>query len=133
MNKIKIEENKNIYEDDIINNYKRYYINYLNLMKENISLENIDLIDLTSSQINTSISSINNNNYILCEYDIKKENELIRILNCFEEAKKEKSWFEGINYENEIKNNCELYLNNNKINFSLKYKTPKTQEKIKLK
>ena len=39
-------------------------------MKENISLENIDLIDLTSSQINTSISSINNNNYILCEYDL---------------------------------------------------------------
>ena len=70
MNKIKIEVNKNIYEDDIINNFKRYYINNLNLMKENISLENINLIDLTSSQINTSISSINNNNYILCEYDL---------------------------------------------------------------
>ena len=70
MNKIKTEENKNIYEDDIINNFKRYYINNLNLMKENISLENINLIDLTSSQINTSISSINNNNYILCEYDL---------------------------------------------------------------
>ena len=70
MNKIKIEENKNIYEDDIINNFKRYYINNLNLMKENISLENINLINLISPQINPLNSSINNNNYILCEYDL---------------------------------------------------------------
>ena len=70
MNKIKIKENNNIYEDDIINNYKRYYINNLNLMKENISLENINLINLISPQINPLNSSINNNNYILCEYDL---------------------------------------------------------------
>ena len=30
----------------------------------------------------------------------------------------------GINKENEIKENCELYLNNNKIDFSYKYKFP---------
>ena len=41
MNKIKTEENKNIYEDNKINNDKRYYINNLNLMRDNISLENI--------------------------------------------------------------------------------------------
>ena len=57
MNKIKIEENKNIYEDDIINNYKRYYINNLNLMKESISLGNINLINLIPPQINPPNSS----------------------------------------------------------------------------
>ena len=63
-----------------------------------------------------------NNRYIICEYNIT-ENELnqsIQILNCFEEIKKVYSKVIGINNENEIRNNCEIYINNNKINFEFK-------------
>ena len=47
------------------------------------------------------------------------------MLNCYEEAKKDNSWIEGINNEKEIKENCELYLNENKIDFCYKYKFDK--------
>jgi len=46
----------------------------------------------------------------------------IRILNCFEEAKKDHSYLEGINNKKEIKEN---YLNENKIDFCFKYKFDK--------
>ena len=52
-------------------------------------------------------------------------NKSIRILNCYEEAKKDNSWIEGINNEKEIKENCELYLNGKKIDFCYKYKFDK--------
>ena len=58
---------------------------------------------------------------------LKKEDHLNqRIIKSFEEAKRNKFWIkEGTNNENEIKTNCELYLNNNKIDFSYEYKCPK--------
>ncbi len=137
MNKIKIEENKNIYEHDIINNYKRYYINNLNLMKQSIFIGNIHLINLTPPSINPPISTNNNNNnYILCEYDIRKKNESIKIVNSFEEAKRVSLWIKGINNEKEIKDNCEFFLNNNKINFCYHYlfsDIRKNQIKLKFK
>ena len=53
---------------------------------------------------------------IVCEYDIKKEDYLNqRIINSFEEAKRNDCFRKGTNNEDEIKENCELYLNNNKI------------------
>ena len=83
-------------------------------------------------QINANLVNINlTPNNIICEYDIKKgkddkEDYLNQIIiNSFEEAKRNHSWIKGTNNENEIKTNCELYLNNNKIDFSYKYKFPK--------
>ncbi len=69
----------------------------------------------------------NKNNYILCEYIIEKYklNRPIQILNCYEEVKKEYLSVKGINNEKEIKDNCELYLNDKKIDFCLKYKFEK--------
>ena len=68
-------------------------------------------------------------NFIVCEYDIKKGwNDYLNkiIINSFEEAKRNHSWIkEGTNNEDEIKENCELYLNNKKIDFCYKYKFPK--------
>ena len=65
-------------------------------------------------------------------YDIKKgkddkEDYLNqKIINSFEEVKRNNEDIEeGINNEDEIKENCELYLNNKKIDFSYKYKFPK--------
>jgi len=60
---------------------------------------------------------------ILCEYNIKDEdlNKDIQILNCYEEVKIKNNSLEGNNNKNEIRNNCELYLNDKKINFTFKY------------
>ena len=69
-------------------------------------------------------------NKIVCEYDIKKgkddEDDYLNqiIINSFEEAKR-KYPIEGTNNEDEIKENCELYLNNKKIDFCYKYQFPK--------
>ena len=74
-------------------------------------------------------------NIIVCEYDIKKgeydKDDYLNqiIINSFEEAKRNFDWIkEGTNNEDEIKENCELYLNNNKIDFSYKYKFPKDRK-----
>ena len=79
MNTLKNDYNS-IYENDMINNYKIYYINQLNY------------------------------NDIICEYNNKEYKE-IKILNCYEEAKKESRGLEGINNEKEIRENCLLLFN----------------------
>ena len=82
------------------------------------------------------LNDINNisseENIIVCEYDIKKgkddKDDYLnqRIINSFEEAKRNDDGIkEGTNNENEIKENCELYLNNKKIDFCYKYEFPK--------
>ena len=66
------------------------------------------------------INNINSEeNIIVCEYDIKKgkddKDDYLNqiIINSFEEAKRNFDWIkEGTNNEDEIKENCELYLNN---------------------
>ncbi len=132
INEIKLcKKNCNIYEKDLKNNFKEYYINCLNIINEKCKIEeNINMINL---------------NYIICEYDIKKEelNKPIQILNCLnEEGKKilEERYKEAgikdykleIN-DNEINNmNCELFLNNKKIDFCLEY-IFKKEGKYKLK
>jgi len=100
-----IKENKLIYENDIDNNYKEYYIKYLENINKILDNNEIKLIDLTPPE-----------NEIICIYDIIKNKDIkddylinpIRILNCFEEAKKDHPKWEGINNENEIKKNCVL-------------------------
>ena len=113
-----IKENKLIYENDIGNNYKEYYIKYLENINKILDNNTIKLIDLTPPK------NQNFKNEIICIYDIKKSkddkddylNNPIRILNCYEEAKKDRPWLEGINNEKEIIKNSELYLNEKKIN-----------------
>ena len=132
INKIKsIKGNSSIYEKDKNNNYKQYLIDYLEVLTKKIEI-NEDLI-------NINFAPIKKENNIKCEYDIKKgkddkDNYLIqRIINSYEETKRNNSWLEeeSPNNEKEIKDNCEMYLNNKKIDFSYKYKFPK-DEKYKM-
>ncbi len=68
------------------------------------------------------IDCFNIKNEIICEYNIKKKGH-IRILNSFEEGVRNNNYFKGKGIENEkeIKDNCEIYLNENKIDFCYKY------------
>ena len=115
INNIKsIKDNSSIYNNDDKNNYKKYYIDILG--KLNNQLEN---------KLNKIYSNLIGNNYIICEYDIKKDklNQQIQILNSYEEVKRKhpKDWnweyIKSIENEKEIKENCEIYLNNKRIDF----------------
>ena len=73
-----IKENVLIYKNDTKNNYKNYYIEALEKINEQLKYKfNINFINLED-------------NYIICEYDIKKDelNKPIQILNSYEESKK---------------------------------------------
>ena len=76
---LSIKGNLSIYDDDEKNNYKKYYIDYLNILNLKSKIEeNLQIIDLK--------------NYILCYYNIKKENlnQPIQILNFIDEKKKKR-------------------------------------------
>ena len=76
-------------------------------------------------------------NYIIGEIEIKEEdiNKDIRIINSFEEVKRNKEWPKDkendYKYENEkeIKENCKIEINNKIISFCYYYKF-KRKEKI---
>ncbi len=86
-------------------------------------------------------------NEIICEYNIKtdknkeKKNKKIKILNSYEEVKRKEPYRDWKNNkakenEKEIKENCEIYLNNKKKSFSYEYifeKEDKNEIKIILK
>ena len=109
-----IKENISIHQNDEKNNYKKYYIDILG--KLNNQLEN---------KLNIIFLNLKGNNYIICEYDIKKDklNQEIQILNSYEEVKRKHPYdwdwenIKSIENEKEIKENCEIYLNNKKIDF----------------
>ena len=61
-----IKENKLIYENDIDNNYKEYYIKYLENINKILDNNEIKIIDLTPPKNQTF------KNEIICIYDIKK-------------------------------------------------------------
>ena len=109
----------------------------------NINLSNFNTNNVTDmswmfgrclSLTNINLSNFNTNNvnnmwgmFYGCE-KLTKNNVITkdkRILNCYEEAKKDHSYLKDINNEKEIKENCELYLNENKIDFCYKYKFTK--------
>ena len=64
------------------------------------------------------------NNYIIAEFETKEDNETIRIINSYEETRRENDWKDEEEYHNEeeIKNNCEIRINNEIIPFCYKYK-----------
>ena len=118
-NKMKlIKENISIYENDNKNNYKEYYIDYLRYIENRINIGDMKIINFEGKK--------GNNNYICCEYNIKKEeiNKPIKIFNSYESAKREDKWLDGINNDKEIKDNCVIYLNDKKIDFCYEYKFP---------
>ena len=64
-------------------------------------------------------------NNIIAVFQTNEDNETIRIINSFEEVRREKTWIidkEEYHNENEIKENCEIRINNEIIPFSYKYK-----------
>ena len=116
-----IKENKLIYEKDMKNNFKEYIISQLETINQKLKFNDLRFIDLVT---------LKNQNEIICTYDIKNNNlkEGIRIINSYEEVKKaHENWgFEGASSnEKEIKNNCEIYINDKKIDFCYKYNFPK--------
>ncbi len=64
-----INENNSIYGKDNINNFKKYYIDFLKCINDKIKIEKIKIIDY---------------NYIIGEY--KNKNEEIRIINPYDET-----------------------------------------------
>ena len=75
INRIKLnKDNVSIYNNDLKNNFKEYYINCLDIMNNKLKIKN-------------NIKIMNLNDYILCEYNINKEdlNKDTQILNYFKE------------------------------------------------
>ena len=74
-------------------------------------------------EINNSYKE-NNNNYIIAEFDIKEDNQNIRIINSYENYIRENNFKFEKEYENEkeIKDNCEIIINDELIPFSYFHK-----------
>ena len=119
-----IENNKLIYEKDEKSNYKQYIIDYLEILNGKLNVKEINLFDLSSEK-----EMKNKNNYITYIYDIKQNqneylNKPMQILNCYEQVtQKFPNRYLGYstNNDKELSENCELYLNNNKIGFHYEY------------
>ena len=80
INRIKLnKDNISIYNNDSKNNFKEYYINCLNIINDKCKIEG-----------NINYLNIEENNIIICEYDINKDdlNKPIQILNYLNEEKK---------------------------------------------
>ena len=65
------------------------------------------------------------NNYIIAEFETEEDNQTIRIINSFEDSRRDHTWMndkkEYYN-EKEIKEKCEIIINGKVIPFSYKYK-----------
>ena len=148
-----IKDNIEIYYN-ICNNF----IFYNNSNKSNENLQNIneflnynnyivkDIKEIiTEDNIENKVKNLmilynkiqNNNNYIIAEIDIKEDDidKDIKIINSFEKTKRDEGWEdEEDDYkcenEKEIKDNCEIMINNKKIPFSYVYKFSKVGKYI---
>ena len=131
-NKINLNELNNIknINNELINDNKKLKenINEINkeikdlkekikLLQENnkIGINENKLIEennIIKEEIKNSKNILEYENFIIATYNIKKDdiNKDIRILNCCEDNKKE------------IEESCQIYLNNEKINFNFFYK-----------
>ena len=69
-----------------------------------------------------------NHNYIICELNIKEDNQNIRIINSYEQSNRENKFIEykkENENEKEIKDNCEIIINDELIPFSYFHKFSK--------
>ena len=127
INKMKLcKNNISIYENDSVNDFKGYYINCLEFLCEKTKIEkNVNILNIKD-------------NYIICDYEINKKimEEPIQILNFLTEEVKnnleEKAKNEGRSNkfieanENKINDDlCDIFVNDQKIDFCYKYKFQK--------
>ena len=68
-------------------------------------------------ECNNKSNIIEENNYIISKYECSG---LIQIINCYELLFQNNSYLKGEDNGSEIKNNCDIYLNNEKIPFGFK-------------
>ena len=121
-----IKTNNSIYQNDNLNNYKKYYLDCFEVLNEQlknkINLIDINVQDNSENRNSNSNTYRNSNNFIICEYNIDNEHlfKSTKIINCYENVILSDSNNEGTNNKNDIQKNCELYLNGKKINFSFK-------------
>ena len=113
-----------------INNIKKVNDNKLNALIKKMLIINPDERIAFNEYYNDSFFQNNNLNYIICEYLIKQKKENNQILNSYEEVKRKnpyRDWknIKAIENEKEIKENCEIYLNNKRIDFCYEYKFEK--------
>ena len=117
----RIKDNNEIYENNLDNNFKEYYINCLKIINEKSKIETIKILNLDKSPID-------------CIYKISKEilNQENQIINFISKSNLDKLIEEdeqyGI-YNNElyinnedIEKNTDIYINNKPIQFQLTYK-----------
>ena len=119
-NLAKIKDKNEIYENDLDNNFKQYYINCLNIMNEKLKIKTIKIIDIYKSSID-------------CVYKISKEilNQETQIINYISESNLEQLIEEDKQYgiynnelyinDEDIKKNFDIYVNNKNIKFQLTY------------
>ncbi len=69
------------------------------------------------NKYNNKPNMIEENNYIISKYECSG---LIQILNCYDLVSQNNSNFKGESNISEIKTNCDIYLNNEKIPFAFK-------------
>ena len=130
-----------IFDNDNANSKnKNEFVNYNNIIiKDILEIIREDNIEIKIKNLINIYNKINHdiNNYIIAEVDIKEEeiNKDIRIINTFEKCKRDEGWEdEDDDYkcENEIdiKNNCQIMINNNKIPFSYFFKFNKVGKYI---
>ena len=95
------------------------------LIKSNEITNNKQLIQKYKEYKN-NINS--NKNYIIGEITINEEdvNKKIRIINSYEEAKRNHNWLSGTENEKEIKENCEIKIEEQIIKFSYYYEFKKS-------
>ena len=87
--------------------------------------ENIKTNKDYEQNINHFIKTVEPQNYILCYYQIKScdLNKSIQLINFFSKIHMNENYKnKGIDNENEIKNNCEVYFKGKKIDFSYQFK-----------
>ena len=133
-NNIIINDIKEIINEDGDNKYQKIMDIYDKMNKKIISEENKDKKENNNIKQKINNNSIvlekdlnKNNNYIIAKIKINDVNKDVRIINSFEEYMRENNMkinVEDDEYKNEkeIKDNCEIEMNNIKIKFSYFYK-----------
>ena len=87
---------------------------------------NLYIVNEERKEINDNENKINN--FIVAEIDIKEDDQEERIINSYEQWHKDYSYNEyekESENEKEIKENCEIRINNNKVSFCYSYKFSK--------
>jgi surface protein len=107
----------------LINNQKLIGVHLDSYNKSEYSSGILMVHSIIEFQKENNIDDNNISNYIIGEFEIEKDNQKIRIINSYEEFIREKKWEdkEEFHNEEEIKDNCEIRINNKKIPFSYKH------------